>query len=128
MNDDERFSHEALSRLSPVEPSADLRRMVAQIPLRHPREARSFWPFGSLWAPSFALAAAALLGLFVGSQSAGAPTTGSTASLSSDETSIALDDEDLDDLIMMATSAHFSPDEWDLFMTSAHNENTEEPY
>lgn len=34
-----------------VEPSAQLRRVVAEIPLRHPRAERlhALWPFGSLW-------------------------------------------------------------------------------
>jgi hypothetical protein len=134
MTDDERFSHEAISRMTPVEPSAQLRRLVAQIPLQHPREERSFWPFGNLWAPSFALAAAGLLGLFVGSWDTwtNAPMT----SLASDEsnsvsdeiTNPALEDENLDDLIMMATSAHFRPDEWDLFTTSTHGDHVEEPF
>jgi len=144
MTDDERFSQAAISRLTPVAPSANLRRLVAQIPIEHPHGVRSFWPFGNLWVPGFALAAAALLGLFVGSDwDSLMDAEGSTTSSShvSEDGAVAkeaastdrvdsevIEDEDLDDLIMMATAAHFSPDDWDLVMTSAHNDLSEEPY
>lgn len=60
--DDEAFVAQSLSALPKVEPSRDLLRRVAQIPLEHPRQRDVFsarqWTFGLL--------AAALLGLAAG--------------------------------------------------------------
>lgn len=52
--------------LPPVEPSASLRRQVAQIPVAHPRGLRSFWPFPSIWQPVLGWSLAAVLGLSAG--------------------------------------------------------------
>lgn len=60
--DDEAFAAQSLSALPKVEPSRDLLRRVAQIPIEHPRRRDLFstrqWTFGLL--------AAALLGLTAG--------------------------------------------------------------
>ena len=60
--DDEAFAAQSLSALPKVEPSPDLLRRVAQIPIAHPRQRDVFsvrqWTFGLL--------AAAVLGLTAG--------------------------------------------------------------
>jgi hypothetical protein len=52
-----------LGALPDVAPSAQLIARIASLPLRHPRTARSWWPF----APLLAWGGAAVLGLVVGS-------------------------------------------------------------
>lgn len=138
MKDDEQFTQTALSRLTPVEPSAHLRRLVAEIPLAHPRNVRSLWPFESRFLPSLSMAAVALLGLFVGR---GLPSGASFPSAAtqtkapaqevvsaSDDSiqespstdleagalSIEDDDEELDELLILATAGDFAADDWDL--------------
>jgi hypothetical protein len=60
--DDEAFAARSLAALPPIEPSRDLLRRVAQIPIEHPRQQHALgtrhWVFGLL--------AAALLGLAAG--------------------------------------------------------------
>lgn len=55
----------------PVEPSAALSRILAEIPSRHPRrkpgEGIGWWPFATIHKPVLALAAAAVLGVVAGS-------------------------------------------------------------
>lgn len=142
MTDDERFSQDAIDRLTPIEPSAHLRRMVAQIPIEpqipieHDRSIRSWWPFENAWLPSFAMAAVAVLGLFLGrSWETSQP---STATYSVAEVSTAhgtrpsdietpitsLETEgdeglnsELEDLLLLATAGEFSADDWDLSRT-----------
>lgn len=62
---DEEFARAAFSGLDPVEPSANLRRNVAQIPITHERTAFAF-PLKSLWANLLALGAAGALGILSG--------------------------------------------------------------
>lgn len=54
----------ALAALTP-ELSPELSRKLAEIPLRSERK-RSFWPFGRVWVPAAAWAAAAVFGIAVG--------------------------------------------------------------
>ena len=146
MNDDERFSQDAIDRLTPIEPSAKLRRMVAQIPIEHPRRERNFWPFGNAWVNGLSLAAAALLGLWVGStqmqrnagtpfvaetnvsKDAGAPTSATTElSTWNSASEVEASDEELDDLLLLATAAYFEPSDWDL-SGEPSEETSEEVY
>lgn len=88
---DEDFAALVLRQLSPVEPSATLRRQVAELPLRNPRGVRAWWPFERVFQPVMGLLAAAALGLFVGTQdgfltpSAEAPGVAPSAQLSHEE-------------------------------------------
>ncbi|HSC88392.1 MAG TPA: hypothetical protein VLC09_14015 [Polyangiaceae bacterium] len=85
-HDDEDFVNRALAGLERFEPSAELMRRVAELPLRHPRAVGPRWPFQSWWAPLLAGAFAALLGVSAGLTSLdplGAQTTESEASASS---------------------------------------------
>ncbi len=62
--DDERFAQAAFEKLPGIEPSAQLSRLVAQIPLSHPRTGlRAWWPFQTVFVPAFALGSALLLGV-----------------------------------------------------------------
>lgn len=63
--DDARFADEVFESLGPVEPSAELSRRVAQIPLEHPKRT-GVWPLPGIWQPLLAAAAAALLGVVTG--------------------------------------------------------------
>lgn len=142
MKDDEQFTQDALSHLARVEPSAELRRLVAEIPLRHPRETRSYWPFANLWMPSLAMAAVAVLGLFVGrglsgpgdvvsatedlrSAQVGTSKSGpeelgeATPGEANDstgalESSTSENETELDELLVLATAGDFTVDDWDL--------------
>lgn len=134
MKDDKQFTEDALSHLSRIEPSAELRRLVAEIPLRHPRASRSFWPFANLWLPTLSMAAVALLGLFVGRGLPGPEhVVSSTEYLSSDgadfneiaftsergsseglEGELTESDAELDELLILATAGNFAADDWDL--------------
>lgn len=140
MKDDKQFTQDALSRLTPVEPSAELRRMVAEIPIKHPREVRSLWPFANLWMPSLSIAAVAALGLFVGRTLSEEPMVDSWAQSSDlaevvtdgdsaidrsnrSATSVAIaessldeneSDAELDELLVLATAGDFVVDDWDL--------------
>jgi hypothetical protein len=58
-----------LAALSP-ELDATLSRKLAEIPLRNARK-RALWPFGRVWVPAAAWAAAAVFGIAVGSFSVG---------------------------------------------------------
>ncbi len=151
MIDDERFSQAAIERLTPVEPSAQLRRLVAQIPIEHPRTEKSWWPFSSVFFPSLSMAAVALFGLFLGhtwepGAIEGAPSTvarvdrASDADGSSSATDVAAltdetardplageTDEMLEDLLILATAADFEPDDWDL-SRERESEPTEETF
>jgi hypothetical protein len=63
-----------LKELPTPEPSADLLRAVAEIPLRHDPAAipdlssgwRLYWPFGAPWKPALAAALAGVLGMVTG--------------------------------------------------------------
>lgn len=145
MKDDERFTQDALRRLTPVEPSARLLRMVAQIPIEHPRNVRSLWPFSSLLIPSLSMAAVAFLGIFVGralsieenfsaTTHARAPAhkpagndadsnqkTPSTAG-ETEATGLAEQDDELDELLILATAGDFAADDWDLSQNPEVNE------
>lgn len=136
MMDDERFTQDAVNRLTPIEPSSQLRRMVAQLPITHPQRARSVWPFLNLWQPTLSMAAVALLGLFVGRELAGPDNTqASVSSAMSAAGSVRSDVEhdnrelseepkapdvdldkeaDLDELLVLATAGDFTADDWDL--------------
>lgn len=155
MIDDERFSQDAIDDLPRVEPSARLQRLVAQIPIEHPRTARSFWPFGSVWVPGLSLAAAALLGVHVGKgwselRQTYAPLD-SVATATSDETAdvvtgeekrshanspsgdgiwdeAAVSDAALDDLLLLASAAEFEPSAWDLSPPTSSDEMPKETY
>jgi hypothetical protein len=61
-----------LVELAALTPELDpaLSRKLAEIPLRNSRK-RSFWPFGRVWVPAAAWAAAAVVGVAVGSFSVG---------------------------------------------------------
>jgi|GEM_PF-2339351 len=63
---DAEFTDALFQGMPEVEPSATLRRRLAQIPIENPRESFSFWPFGKLWQPAFGLAALSLLGVLTG--------------------------------------------------------------
>lgn len=54
-----------------VLPSAALQARVAALPARHPRGWAAWWPFGNPLAPLLGWAAAAAIGVFVGSSSPG---------------------------------------------------------
>lgn len=138
MTDDKRFTQDAISKLEPIEPSARLRRMVAQIPIEHPHKERVFWPFGSLWVPSFSLAAVAALGLYVGqlqtTPGAGTSKSAAVATVTRTDEEVApstLDengptttgDDDLDTLLVLATAADFEPSDWDLSQQSTREES-----
>ncbi len=135
MTDDERFTQDAISRLTPIEPSANLRRMVAQIPIEHARSAQSWWPFSGIWLPSLSMAAVAVLGLFLGrsweaTQPGGDPSAGAQVEIDvhdADDSGsravaiVALDEEqgepldaELEDLLLLATAGDFSAEDWDL--------------
>lgn len=61
---DTEFTRTAFESLGAVSPSPDLARLVAQIPLTHPRSgARGWWPFESFFLPAFSLGCALLLGV-----------------------------------------------------------------
>lgn len=65
--EDARFADDAFARLAPVEPSPQLSRRVAQIPIEHSKDAA--WPFQSVWRTVLAAAAVALLGVGAGTWS-----------------------------------------------------------
>jgi hypothetical protein len=65
-NDDQAYVDSLFAELPRMEPSAELRRLVAAIPEKNQRPARVVWPFRSVWQPTFALAAAACIGFFSG--------------------------------------------------------------
>lgn len=70
---DMEFVHRAFSTLAQPEPSAELKRRVAQIPLTHPQQSyRWWWPFQSRWQPATVMVAAAALGVVVGLATVGA--------------------------------------------------------
>jgi hypothetical protein len=50
-----------------VLPSAELRARIAALPVRHPQGWAAWWPFGNPLAPVLGWAAAAAIGVFVGS-------------------------------------------------------------
>jgi hypothetical protein len=52
-----------------VLPSATLQARIAALPARHPRGWAAWWPFGNPLAPLLGWAAAAVVGVFVGSSS-----------------------------------------------------------
>ena len=96
--DHDPFLDAAFRDLPAVEPSAALRRQVAQIPVEHPRGLRSFWPFPSIWQPILGWSLAAVLGLSAGFftdigaeevETIGATQQGSTAPPTSDSDSAA---------------------------------------
>lgn len=67
------------------EPSADLRRALAEIPVRHAHQVgwRALWPFGSLWQPAMAGAAALCMGIWFGATGEVSPSgTGQVAQVS----------------------------------------------
>ena len=61
---------ELLSLDPDASPTAELRRAVAEIPIRHPQATglKAWWPFGSLWQPAFAGAFVLALGVWAGQQ------------------------------------------------------------
>lgn len=65
-NDDQAYVDSLFADLPRMEPSAELRRLVASIPEKNQRPARVVWPFRSVWQPALALAAAACIGFFSG--------------------------------------------------------------
>lgn len=150
MKDDERFTQAALDRLTPIEPSAHLRRMVAQIPLEHPRNVHSLWPFESRFLPSLSMAAVALFGLFVGRGLASVvsfPSAATQAIAPAQEVMRGSDDsfqespstdweagalgmldddaDELDELLILATAGDFSADDWDLSQNPRADETDE---
>lgn len=82
--EDARFADEVFARLEPVEPSPQLNRRVAQIPIEHPKGA--VWPFRSVWHTVVAAAAAALLGVAAGTWSLEATESSSRSLASSADT------------------------------------------
>lgn len=128
MRDDEQFTQDALSRLTPIEPSAELRRMVAELPIQHPRSRHSRWSLPNVWMPTLSLAAVALLGIFVGRGLSNMESSEATATLAksepgrvsndSNQANGDLDEEqsetELEELLILATAGDFSPDDWDL--------------
>ena len=64
--EDTEFVTAAFSALDDVEPSAGLRRRVAEIPIVHPRVVSPTWPLGRLWQSVLAFAALGVLGTLTG--------------------------------------------------------------
>lgn len=118
MIDDERFTQDSIDGLPPIEPSAQIRRMVAELPLKHPQTVRSLWPFANVWMPTLSMAAVALLGLFVGQGLSGVDHSQTSLTNNSDEV-LALDidvakEAEIDELLILATAGDFAADDWDL--------------
>lgn len=152
-HDDQAFVDALFVELPKAQPSAELCRLVAEIPAQNPRPARAVWPFRSIWQPTLALAAAACIGFFSGQsimqlRTDNAP--GVTASiddeLSSSEDSLengtSLDgasanadgsnelsaaDSELERLLILATATDFGAEDWsDTFQASSRSEDLQE--
>jgi hypothetical protein len=139
---DKDYADKMLSGLAPFEASAELRRMVAEIPLRHPRRAFRWWPFGELWQPGLLLAAAATLGFFSGNSwlalreaNAPRPMDSALSALSLEESSdpeeelSALDNEaELDELLVLATAGDPANDAFSYLDEAESSETEQETY
>lgn len=80
--DSDRDVNAWLDSIDDVKPSAQLQRMVAEIPLRHPRPEplNVWWPFTSGWKSMVAAALVCALGVIAGASSLEAQVTTATVS------------------------------------------------
>jgi hypothetical protein len=104
------------------EPSARLAARVAQIPLAHPQRGfGAWWPFESVLRPAMAWAAAALVGLYVGTllpADGGGSASVAAGEQAAGEQSVAvgaddggeLDEQDWDELSLLTSGYAFEPE------------------
>lgn len=142
---DHAYVDDLFAQLRPVEPSPELKRNVAQIPIEHPRAEVIRWPFGNVWTPSLALVAAAAVGFFFGqsfmnlrAENAlevahldGASESGLEAETTgivtaNNEAEVQAVESDLESLLLLATAGDFQATSWDDTFEVANGDEFEE--